>query len=247
MKQRIFRNTYELEKEASIEETFPFLPERKHVISFVGAGGKTSLIYELAGWCCSRGYRTLVTTTTHMYRPPEELRAYEASDLERLWNQGKIAVLGADSPDGKICMPPQKELEEGIRKSDMVLIEADGAKRLPCKVPKESEPVLLPESDLVIGVMGMNALGKPLQEVCFRADLARELLRADGNHLMTTKDLAEILCSDRGTRKLVGSREYLVVLNQCDTQERMRQGAKLADRLYEKNIQHVILSGTIDS
>lgn len=49
----------------------------------------------------------------------------------------------------------------------MVLLEADGAKRMPCKVPAAHEPVLLPESDIVLTVAGLSALGRPLREVCF--------------------------------------------------------------------------------
>ena len=41
--------------------------------------------------------------------------------------------------------------------SDLVLIEADGSKRLPCKVPADHEPVLLPESDIVVAVLGLSA------------------------------------------------------------------------------------------
>ena len=235
-----------LYRESDLAELFPFLYEKKHVISFVGAGGKTSLLYEIAAWCCEQGYRTLVTTTTHMYRPPDDLRAYDLFDLERLWFQGKIAVLGEAASDGKIKAPEHKKLKNWCRLADMVLIEADGAKRMPCKVPKESEPVLLPESDIVVGVMGMDSLGRPLQEVCFRADKAMELLQVDENHILTQDDLAKILLSEHGTRKMVGSREYNIVLNQCDTSVRIQQGAQVARLLYERNIRRVILSGMAD-
>ena len=42
------------------------------MIAFVGGGGKTTLIYELARELESVGKRVLVTTTTHMLRPKNE-------------------------------------------------------------------------------------------------------------------------------------------------------------------------------
>ena len=100
--------------------------------------------------------------------------------------------------------------------SDLVLIEADGSKRLPCKVPADHEPVLLPESDIVVAVLGLSALGRSLKECCFRLEKAKKLLSADENHLLTEKDMAAILLSNQGLRKDVGDRRYIAVLNQCD-------------------------------
>ena len=42
------------------------------VISLVGAGGKTSLMFRLAHELCSAGYTVLTTTTTKIFRPDEE-------------------------------------------------------------------------------------------------------------------------------------------------------------------------------
>lgn len=44
-------------------------------------------------------------------------------------------------------------------------IEADGAKRLPLKAPGEWEPVIPEFVDLVIGVVGMDALGEPIRKI----------------------------------------------------------------------------------
>ncbi len=30
---------------------FPFLKEKNHVVSIIGGGGKTTLLYEMAGFC----------------------------------------------------------------------------------------------------------------------------------------------------------------------------------------------------
>ena len=35
-------------------------------------GGKTTLLYEMAGFCVKNDQKVLVTTSTHIYRPPKE-------------------------------------------------------------------------------------------------------------------------------------------------------------------------------
>lgn len=50
-------------------EALPFLGETGHVISLVGGGGKTTLLYALARHYSAQGQRVLVSTTTHIQRP----------------------------------------------------------------------------------------------------------------------------------------------------------------------------------
>ena len=50
---------------------FPFLKEKNHVVSIIGGGGKTTLLYEMAGFCVKNDQKVLVTTSTHIYRPPK--------------------------------------------------------------------------------------------------------------------------------------------------------------------------------
>ena len=57
-----------------------------------------------------------------------------------------------------------------------MVIEADGARCLPVKMPEAWEPVLHPQTDLFVGVIGLDALGQPLGKICFRRNLAAEFL-----------------------------------------------------------------------
>jgi probable selenium-dependent hydroxylase accessory protein YqeC len=225
-----------------IEEAFPFLREKGHVISLVGGGGKTTLLYELSARSAAFGWRTLVTTTTHMYRPSEEMRAYSTDEVRQLWQKGRPAVIGADAAEGKIRMPDEALLGECCSLADVVWIEADGAKRMPCKVPKAGEPVLLSACDIVIGVAGMNAVGQPLSSACFRQQEAMELLGVSEDHLLTEENLAVILSSERGTKKGTAQRTYYIVLNQCDTQEKREQAEKIAQLLAHLGETRVLMS-----
>ena len=55
------------------EQQFPFLAEKGHVVSLVGGGGKTTLLYAMASHCAQKGWRVLVSTTTHILRPENGL------------------------------------------------------------------------------------------------------------------------------------------------------------------------------
>lgn len=104
---------------------------------------------------------------------------------------------------------------------------------MPCKVPADHEPVLLEDSDIVVGVMGMAAYGKTIEEACFRKEEAARLLGIRKTDLLTAERMAAIPESDKGTRKNVGCRDYYVVLNQCDNEVR-RQAAEKIRKLLEK-------------
>lgn len=205
-------------QEVSIKTAFTFLAEGKHIVSFVGAGGKSSLIDAIAKWSSNQGKKVLVTTTTHIFRPQDEFLADNKKQLNEIWKIRHWAVIGVteEKDPQKLKMPEIDWMRQAMELSDLVLIEADGSKLLPCKVPADHEPVLLPESDIVVAVLGLSALGRSLKECCFRLEKAKKLLLADENHLLTEKDMAAILLSNQGLRKDVGDRRYIAVLNQCD-------------------------------
>ena len=146
-------------------ETLPFLEETGHVISLVGSGGKTTLLYALARHYSAQGQRVLVSTTTHIQRPDANYAPDEAA-RDALWQAGTYAVAGVPAEGGKLTMPPH--LADWMAEADTVLLEADGAKHHPCKAPAAHEPVLLRSSDIVLAAAGLSAVGKPLQDVCFR-------------------------------------------------------------------------------
>lgn len=203
------------------EADLPFLAEQGHVVSLVGGGGKTTLLYAMARHCAAKGWRVLVSTTTHI-QCPERSWARTEAQREALWAAGQFAVAGAPAEEGKLTRPPA--LQEWMAQADAVFLEADGAKRLPCKAPAAHEPVLLPESDWVLAVAGLSAVGRPLREVCFRLENACALLGVGPETPLTPALLAKLLASDAGGRKNVGARRFAAVLNQADTPERQAAG-----------------------
>ena len=111
-------------------EALPFLREKSHVVSLVGGGGKTTLLYGMARLCAAEGQRVLVSTTTHIQRPSVNYAPDEAA-RDALWQAGTYAVAGSPAENGKLTQP--SGLSGWMAGADTVLLEADGAKHRPCK------------------------------------------------------------------------------------------------------------------
>lgn len=197
---------------------FAFVNDRqRHVICLVGGGGKTTVMYELAAALALQGRRVLVCTSTHIQQPQAAVWAKSAQEVRSLWQRGSYAVIGEAEPEtGKLTAPLQALYADLAQASDIVLCEADGAKRLPCKLPAAHEPVLLAECDIVLAVAGMDALECTVAEACFRPQLAQQLFAKQADDVIDEQLLAQLLLAPQGARKDVGARAFYIVLNKCD-------------------------------
>lgn len=190
---------------------------QKHTICLVGGGGKTTVMNELAAAWAACGRKVLALTSTHILQPADGSFAADAAAVHNLWQQGRYAVIGTpELSTGKLTAPPQDLYEALQLQADVILCEADGSRHHPCKVPAEHEPVLWPDSDIVLAVAGMDALGRPLAQACQRPQLAAELLGCGAEKILDEQMLAALLLSEQGSRKNVGTRTYYIVLNKCD-------------------------------
>lgn len=190
---------------------------KKHTICLVGGGGKTTVMYELAAMWAACGRKVLVLTSTHILQPADGSFAADAAAVHNLWQQRRYAVIGTpEFATGKLTLPPQFLYEAMKPQADVILCEADGSKHHPCKAPAAHEPVLLPDSDIVLAVAGMDALDNSLQQACQRPQLAAELLGCSAEKIIDAQMLAALLLSEQGARKNVGARAYYIVLNKCD-------------------------------
>ena len=190
---------------------------KKHTICLVGGGGKTTVMYELAAMWAACGRKVLVLTSTHILRPVDGSFAADVPAVQDLWQQGRYAVIGTpELSTGKLTAPPQDLYEALKLQADVILCEADGSRHHPCKVPAAYEPVLLPDSDIVLAVAGMDALGHSLAQACQRPQPAAALLGCSLDSVIDEQMLAALLLSEQGARKNVGTRTYYIVLNKCD-------------------------------
>lgn len=197
---------------------FDFVTDgKKHTICLVGGGGKTTVMYELAAAWAACGRKVLVLTSTHIMQPADGSFAADVPAVQNLWQQGRYAVIGTpELSTGKLTAPPQSVYEALKLQADVILCEADGSRHHPCKVPAEYEPVLLPDCDIVLAVVGMDALGCPLAQACQRPQLAAAFLGCSLDSVIDEQMLAALLLSEQGARKNVGKRTFYIVLNKCD-------------------------------
>lgn len=194
-----------------------FTDGKKHNICLVGGGGKTTVMYELAAAWAACGRKVLVLTSTHILQPADGSFAADAAAVHNLWQQRHYAVIGTpELASGKLTLPPQFLYEAMKPQADVILCEADGSKHHPCKAPAAHEPVLLPDSDIVLAVAGMDALGNSLAQACQRPQLAADLLDCSADKIIDAQMLTALLLSEQGARKNVGTRAYYIVLNKCD-------------------------------
>lgn len=194
-----------------------FTDGKKHNICLVGGGGKTTVMYELAAAWAACGRRVLVLTSTHILCPADGSFAADVPAVQNLWQQGRYAVIGTpELSTGKLTAPPQDLYEALQLQAGVILCEADGSRHHPCKAPAAHEPVLLPDSDIVLAVVGMDALGNSLQQACQRPQPAAAFLGCSLDSVIDEQMLAALLLSDQGSRKNVGTRTYYIVLNKCD-------------------------------
>lgn len=194
-----------------------FTDGKKHTICLVGGGGKTTVMYELAADWAACGRKVLALTSTHILQPADGSFAADAAAVHNLWQQRRYAVIGTpELATGKLTLPPQSVYEALKLQADVILCEADGSRHHPCKVPAENEPVLLPDSDIVLAVAGMDALGRPLAQACQRSQLAADLLGCSAEKIIDAQMLASLLRSEQGAHKNVGKRTFYIVLNKCD-------------------------------
>ena len=227
----------------ALQRGLGFLAGRGRVISLVGGGGKSTVMLFLAQTCARQGKRVLVTTTTNIFQPAPSVYAETAEQIQALWDRGSIAVIGTPIPGkGKLKEPDPALLRWAMDRADIVLIEADGSKHCPIKVPREGEPVLLPRCDTVLAVMGLSAIGQPLRNVAFRLPEVTRLLGVEEDHILTEEDAARILSSSFGGRKSVGDRQFCVVLNQCDDGPRRRSANLIAQYLARYDVENVVMT-----
>ena len=200
------------------------------ILSFVGGGGKTSAMYRLAGELAQAGARVLVTTTTRILPPApplvaEALTHAQGADCRQTLSALDLALsrhspvaLTAPGKDGKAAPLPPHLFAALPESADYVLVEADGSRGLPLKAPASHEPVIPPESDLVIAVAGLSALGRPWASVCHRWERACALLALSPEQPVDLPRLCRLLLHPQGLAKgRPSAASFAILLNQADT------------------------------
>ena len=178
------------------------LPERG-VVTIYGAGGKTSLMETLACELTARKKTVIQTTTTKIFRPDgvpvvigDDYAAVREQVGAAIDSRG-LAVLGAALlPEDKLAgidpTWPESLLDHHI--ADYVIVEADGSARKPIKGYASYEPVFPTRSDLLIPVLGIEAIGQPVtSDNVHRSDAFCKLTGAQPGETLTVSHFIRCL------------------------------------------------------
>lgn len=202
----------------------------KACIAVMGAGGKTTAVRSLAHRLS--GFSVLWTTTTHIYpAAPGDcrllLRAPAPDALAAAL--GEPGIVCAGTPAGEKLTALSAESWAAACKADYIVCEADGAHRLPLKLHRTDEPVLPAETTHVLIVLGLSALGRPVEEVVHRYALHP----AWAAHPAAPVGVAELcFCAEEAAARCgLPQKNIRLLFNQADEERLMNAGRQAAAAL----------------
>jgi len=210
-------------------------------ITFVGSGGKTSLMEYMAAELLKQGRTVAITTTTKIFvREPYLL-------MENLSQRtGRPFVrIGRSIEDGKLTAIRFEDIEKLGNLYDVVLIEADGAKRKPLKFPASHEPVIPPSSEKIFVVCGLDGLFGRVDEKVFRWEDFCEATGIGEEALITPQVFLRFF-SDDVLLKGVNKEKCAVIMNKYDALKSREEAIEMGKKIVGgAGIKEVIVSSVL--
>lgn len=200
------------------------------LIAITGGGGKTSLLFGL-GRELARSRRTLVTTTTKIFRPAsgecDNLYIGAAEGCQTFLEASPRAALlaaGSRVEGGKLIgfSPDEADALAASGAAGAVIAECDGSRGRSMKHYEEWEPPVPRGAAALFAVVGADCLGAPaIEENIFRCpQLCRELGLAVGSEI-TAGDIAACALLENGPLKNApASAQKFLLFNKWETLER---------------------------
>ena len=220
------------------------------VISLVGAGGKTTLMFALARELSARKRLVITTTTTKIFYPPSWETPYvlisEEEDeivdfiLSKFDQYGHITIASEKLDFSEKLKGIDPELVSklcGLDPVSNVIVEADGAAGRPLKAPNtDFEPVIPEISSLVIPVVGVDALGCILKEAhVFRSEVAAKLSGTAIGERVTRDMIATLVTHPSGiTYGSPGQARIVPFINKTDLDDGLSRARALAARILDE-------------
>lgn len=234
--------------------------EEHEVISLVGGGGKTTLMFALARELVAAGHRVLTTTTTKIFEAEPSLHGFPSLVIEedegklfelvtqQLEQRGQVTAARARLPGwGKLRGITPEAVDRLAQQKQIahIIVEADGAAHRSLKAPNLTEPVIPSSTTLVVPVVGLDVLGLRLtEESVFRAHLASEITGVPLGESVTAGIVATLVTHPRGMAKGSPSQARIIpFINKLDMGDlsAARELAAMVLRGGHSRISHVVL------
>ena len=181
-------------------------------MAVIGSGGKSTLLRALGEGAAARGGRVVLATTTHFlpFGGMPLVTSGDMRELTRALDGRGLACVGTPTADdlGRLAAPAMP-LEELAGAADLLVVEADGSKRLPLKAHASHEPVIPENTRKTVCVVGASGFGKPVKQTVHRPELFCARTGAHMSGIVTPELAAQGIIAEHLAD--------IVVLNQAET------------------------------
>jgi probable selenium-dependent hydroxylase accessory protein YqeC len=230
----------------------------RDLISLVGAGGKTTLMFRLAKELANRHKKVVTTTTTKILEPTADETPCMCVDrneervlgfIQKRLRDGYHATVAAERMESQKLRGIASKFADRLWGScglDYLIVEADGAARRPLKAPREQEPVIPSMTTRVVAVLGVDALGMEINaENVFQPDRVSRLTGIPMGGKITDEAMAVLMVHPEGLFKGAPARCRVVAfLNKVDVPQGHAKAKEIAERIVEKRhpqVERVVL------
>ncbi len=195
---------------------------RPGVTAVIGGGGKTTLLRILGEELAAKGARVLLCATTKIFPFPDlENRTNPSEEaLEKALASRRLLCAGTPVPGTGKLTAPGIPMDRLAALADYVLAEADGSAGRPPKAHAPHEPVIPPEANQTVCVVGASGFGLPIARAAHRPGLYARLAGTGESAPASPETEAAVLLAEA-----LHSR---VFINQTETAEARAQAAALA-------------------
>lgn len=216
------------------------------VLTIIGGGGKTSLLYYLLALLKACGYPAIGATTTKLSRqhPPGHcfveitklVDGYQAMEKVGEIKEYITLVYGKDPTTAeKMLGVPGEWIDQlGTRYQDIILVvEGDGSAGKSLKGHLGHEPVIPKTSSLVIVVIGIDSVGAKLTaQYVHRPVRVSELIGSIPNSIVTTDMITQLLFHPQGyLHNCPGQSEIIIFINKVESPEDEKKAEKLGKEI----------------
>ena len=227
------------------------LEARAGIVCAVGAGGKKSVLYQMAH---EHPGRVALTATVHITEFPADPGFDPVIDEDAALAVGVLAA-DASRSVAYACPSDKPGRHAGVSPATIrsihdaggfaaTFVKADGARMRWIKAPATDEPIVVPAADIVIPVVSARAIGEPLGErVAHRVDRVADVTGIAPGELLTPEAVGRLLASERGALQHTGGSRVAPVINMVDNEdkEKMARAAARAALAMTSRFDRVVL------
>ena len=225
------------------------------VVAVVGAGGKSSLIYRLGAEAAALGRHAVLTGTTRFTQAPDgpplrlvvaDERSLPSAVASALETDPVVVASTGHLPNGRLAGLTSRCIDAlaatpGV---SLVAVHSDGSRRRPFKAPGDHEPHIPDAATHVVAVVGLDALGAPIDEAHVHRPEALQALVGAATH-SNASVIARTMVDARGGRKRVSDRAFIVVVNKSASDP--AAAASLARAILEAGAPRVVITELHDT